>query len=69
VAAIAAFNVAIANKTVTNLSNLQLANVEALAEKEDAFDYESMGCRTIRCDAGWGKLSRKQCEKRMLCYE
>ena len=33
-----------------NLSDVMLANVEALAQSE-ALPYESIGCKTERCDA------------------
>jgi hypothetical protein len=48
---LAAVNVTLGNGKKNVLNDLQLANVEALAEKEDALPYESMGCKTESCDA------------------
>lgn len=49
IAAITAFNVNLNTQKEDETSWLVLANAEALTQKEDAFDYESIGCRTERC--------------------
>jgi hypothetical protein len=50
IVAVSTINSTLSNGKINTLSDLQLANVEALASGE-ALPYESIGCNTVSCDA------------------